>query len=450
MTAISDRFSTSQIAFAGIFAVTMLGLLSVGMTLPVLPRYVTGPLDGGELEVGIVTGAFAITGLACRPLAGRLADQRGRKIVVDRRRDLDRDRRAPLLRPRRRPGVDRREAVPRRRRGRRLHGRVGVGRRHDPAGAPRPDHRPLRARDLGRSRARPAARRADPPRLELRRGLGVRRRRRRCSARRSRCGCPERFVPHEGASAEGLPLISREALRPGLGLTLAIVGYATMAAFVVLHLDEQGVGHGAAVFTAFAASVVAMRVLGGWLPDRFGSIPCVDRRRDRSRRTGLLVIAEATTVPMAVIGAVAMGSGFSLLFPSLALLVVNRVPEEPPRRRDGHVHRLLRPRHGPRQPARRRGGGDRRLRGRVRPRGRHARWRRSPSASRCGRRPRRCRPPRRPRHRARLEQRRLATRRFRGTAAAGRLAPGRRRAPQPPRPGAADELRQPLALLGSM
>ena len=60
----------------------MLGLLSVGMTLPVLPRYVTGPLDAGEIEVGIVTGAFAITGLACRPLAGSLADRRGRKLVV--------------------------------------------------------------------------------------------------------------------------------------------------------------------------------------------------------------------------------------------------------------------------------------------------------------------------------------------------------------------------------
>jgi predicted MFS family arabinose efflux permease len=31
---------------------------------------------------------------------------------------------------------------------------------------------------------------------------------------------------------------------------------------------------------------------------------------------------------VAVAGALAMGAGFSLLFPSLALLVVNRVPEE--------------------------------------------------------------------------------------------------------------------------
>ena len=72
----------SRRAFAGIFVVTGLGLLAVGATLPVLPRYVRGPLGGGDLDVGIVTGAFAITGLACRPLAGHLADQRGRSLVV--------------------------------------------------------------------------------------------------------------------------------------------------------------------------------------------------------------------------------------------------------------------------------------------------------------------------------------------------------------------------------
>ncbi|HEX2127706.1 MAG TPA: MFS transporter, partial [Solirubrobacterales bacterium] len=82
MPAVSERLTPPRMAFAGIFVVTMLGLLAVGATLPVLPRYVTGELGAGEVEVGIVTGAFAITGLACRPLAGRLADRRGRKRIV--------------------------------------------------------------------------------------------------------------------------------------------------------------------------------------------------------------------------------------------------------------------------------------------------------------------------------------------------------------------------------
>src|SRR5688572_10813125 len=69
-------------SFAGIFIVTNLGLLAIGATLPVLPRFINEELNGSDLEVGIVTGAFAITGLFCRPIAGNLADRRGRKFVV--------------------------------------------------------------------------------------------------------------------------------------------------------------------------------------------------------------------------------------------------------------------------------------------------------------------------------------------------------------------------------
>src|SRR5918996_2336537 len=82
MRRLLGRFSAAHGAFAGIFVVTLLGLLSIGATLPVLPRYVDGPLGGGDVEVGIVTGAFSITGLACRPLAGHFADRRGRKPAV--------------------------------------------------------------------------------------------------------------------------------------------------------------------------------------------------------------------------------------------------------------------------------------------------------------------------------------------------------------------------------
>jgi MFS family permease len=78
----SSRMTPARRAFAAIFLVTGLGLLAVGATLPVLPRYVDGPLGGGDFEVGVVSGAFAITGLACRPIAGRLADQHGRRLVV--------------------------------------------------------------------------------------------------------------------------------------------------------------------------------------------------------------------------------------------------------------------------------------------------------------------------------------------------------------------------------
>jgi MFS family permease len=70
------------ISFAGLFAVTFCGLVAVGSVLPVLPRYVRGPLDEGDVAVGVVIGAYAITGLLLRPVAGRLADRWGRKPTV--------------------------------------------------------------------------------------------------------------------------------------------------------------------------------------------------------------------------------------------------------------------------------------------------------------------------------------------------------------------------------
>src|SRR4051812_50215772 len=56
--------------------------MAVGAVLPVLPHYVKGPLNYGSLAVGFAIGAFAFTALASRPLAGHLADARGRRPVV--------------------------------------------------------------------------------------------------------------------------------------------------------------------------------------------------------------------------------------------------------------------------------------------------------------------------------------------------------------------------------
>ncbi len=322
---ITPRITPARTAFAGIFVVTALGLLAVGATLPVLPRYVSGPLGGSDFDVGIVTGSFAITGLACRPLAGRLADQRGRRLVVIlgslstalagilyfvpagvgglivARLFLGAGEGAVYT-----AGaawvVD---MTPPERRGR-IIGLYGLAIWGGLALGPPIGELILQTTSYEMVWAFAAA----TPLLGALLALRI----------------PENFVPRTEKQADRR-LISREALRPGIGLSLAIVGYATMAAFVVLHLDEQGIGHGAAVFTAFAVSVVGMRVIGGGLPDRFGSIPCVIGA-GLIEAAGLLTIASAGSVPVAVLGAVAMGSGFSLLFPSLALLVVNRVPED--------------------------------------------------------------------------------------------------------------------------
>jgi len=129
------------------------------------------------------------------------------------------------------------------------------------------------------------------------------------------------------------PLVPPEVLRPGIALALANVGYGALAGFIVLDLDRLGVGHGASVFTAFAAAVVGTRLLLGRLPDRFGGRTTAIAA-GVAEAAGLALLAAAGSLVVALAGAVVMGMGFSTLFPSLALIVVNRTGDD---RRGGAV-----------------------------------------------------------------------------------------------------------------
>ena len=110
-------------------------------------------------------------------------------------------------------------------------------------------------------------------------------------------------------------------------MTLATLGYAALAGFIVLHLDDRGIEHGSTIFTAFALTVVTARVFFGWLPDRFGGMRCAIGA-GLLEAVGLVVIALAQSLPVAALGAIAVGGAFSLIFPSLVLLVMDRVPSD--------------------------------------------------------------------------------------------------------------------------
>jgi MFS family permease len=61
---------------------TLGAFLTIGMLLPVLPVYAKGPLGSGSIGVGLAVGAASPTALLFQPLAGRLGDRRGRRILV--------------------------------------------------------------------------------------------------------------------------------------------------------------------------------------------------------------------------------------------------------------------------------------------------------------------------------------------------------------------------------
>ena len=70
--------STFLLIMAAAFAL----FTAVGAVIPVLPRYVDGPLGGNGAAVGFVVGTFFVATLLARPVAGRLGDERGRRMVM--------------------------------------------------------------------------------------------------------------------------------------------------------------------------------------------------------------------------------------------------------------------------------------------------------------------------------------------------------------------------------
>jgi MFS family permease len=312
-------------AFAGIFGVTFFCLLAVGAVLPVLPRYVHGPLDAGNIAVGVVIGSYAITGLLLRPFAGRFADHRGRKPTVVVGTVLVAIGGFMYLLPFGVPGLI----------AARLVLGAGEGAVFTAGSAWIVDLAPIdrRGRVIGLYGLAVWAGLSVGPLIGelaqhtsgytavwllagalplLGAAIAIR--------------VPDPFRPSPQIEDEHHPLIAREAVRPGSALALGAIGYGTIAAFIVLLLEARGVGHGALAFGAFATMVVLTRLVGGDLPDRIGparvavAAACVEA-------TGLATIAVAHSLPFAIAGSLAMGAAFSLLYPALSLIVVSSVSD---------------------------------------------------------------------------------------------------------------------------
>ena len=314
-------------AFVAIFATTFLNLLAVGALLPVLPLYVRGPLDEGDLAVGVVIGAYAITGIAFRPVAGMLADRRGRRSVVVLGSLVSAVAGALLFLPLGMASV----LVSR------LFLGAGEGSVFTAGSAWVADITPegKRARLIGiYGLAVWSGLSVGPAVGEALRDLGgfdlvwgfvlVMPIISAAVASKTR----EAYVAPSTIDTEGWKgrLIAREALGPGISMALVSAGFAAMASFVVLHMQDEGVAGGAWVFTAFAASLVASRLVIGGLPDRLGPrrVAVVAAFVEA---VGLAAIGLAESLPVAILGAVVMGWAFSVLYPSLSLIVHRRVSE---------------------------------------------------------------------------------------------------------------------------
>lgn len=117
-------------------------------------------------------------------------------------------------------------------------------------------------------------------------------------------------------------------VRPGVGVAAAFAGYASMASFAALALSGRGVAGGAIVLTSCAVSLIAVRLLFGGMPDRFGALP-VAMTCAGCEAAGLVLLAAASSLPTAVAGGALIGLGIANIYPAMGLRLIERVrPEE--------------------------------------------------------------------------------------------------------------------------
>jgi MFS family permease len=147
-----------------------------------------------------------------------------------------------------------------------------------------------------------------------------------------RAGAPRIEVKPESPPRHPLHLLKLVA-RPGAASLIAWSGEGLIVTFLVVTLEERGLDPGGitgavSVFTVFAISVIAARLILASSVDRFGAAPTAAVAL-AAVGAGLGTLALAHSFPVAAGGAVLLGLGFAPLFPALALLATARLnPDE--------------------------------------------------------------------------------------------------------------------------
>ena len=134
-------------------------------------------------------------------------------------------------------------------------------------------------------------------------------------------------VPPQHDARPSLRTVAAAVWLPGLGAALSSIGFGAIIAFSSLLAAQRGWSPVWLVFTAFAVSLVAARLLLGHLPDRLGgarvALICV-----LIEAVGLALIWFAPDCASAAAGAALAGCGYSLVYPGLGVEAVRRAPPQ--------------------------------------------------------------------------------------------------------------------------
>jgi MFS family permease len=316
--------TTRPTLFTPAFSVLALASLAyftgAGILIPALPRYVEGPLGGGDVAIGLTFGAFSLSAVLLRPWAGRVGDRRGRRPLMLAGAAIFA---VSVL------GYDL-ASTPTLLASLRLLSGAGEACFFVGMATAFADLAPAERRGEAMSLASLA--------LYLGIGLGpvV------SEVALDRSGFTAAWVLAAGAALVAVALVTRVAetrtaepdaqeparrlvhpagLLPGLVLFTSIVGMAGFLAFVPLHVLDIGMAGAGSALLTFAGTVVVIRSAGARLPDLLGPARAI--RAALTLSIAGLVLVGVWHAPVGLhLGAVVFGTGIALLTPSVFALAV--------------------------------------------------------------------------------------------------------------------------------
>jgi len=131
----------------------------------------------------------------------------------------------------------------------------------------------------------------------------------------------KRVIPEELPSLRIQSILSREAVPPAIIAFMLNVIWCTLSAFFPLHALKHGVSNPGIFFVFLALTLIICRTLGGRILDIY----------DRKKVIILCLIAIivaltlllfSTTLPMFILVAIVLGTGWAFLYPSILVLAI--------------------------------------------------------------------------------------------------------------------------------